>query len=139
MDQLQKFWDSVKNEDTAILATSANNNVTMRTISPVYYKDAILIFTSPESQKYKQLKENSACCVAIGGCFLEANAELLGPTMQNKNTHLRDVYTKKFNDAFDETVEHGGCESDFVLLNPLRITGWVFESGMPTSPLEYTF
>jgi Pyridoxamine 5''-phosphate oxidase. len=66
MNQLEKFWESVKKTEAVFLATSAKESVTMRTVSPVYYKDAILIFTDPASQKYQQLKENPYCCIAAG-------------------------------------------------------------------------
>lgn len=139
MSQLEKFWDSVKKEEAALLATSSREKVTMRTVSPVYYEDAILIFTSPASQKYGQLKENPNCCIAVGGCFMEAKAEFLGHTMSDDNVSLRDVYTAKFTDAFDEDVAFGGREAEFILLKPVQIKGWGFESGVPTGPFEYSF
>jgi uncharacterized pyridoxamine 5'-phosphate oxidase family protein len=139
MNQLEKFWESVKQEDSALFATSANESVTMRTISPVYHDGAILMFTAPTSLKYQQLKENPNCCVAVGGYFLEASAEFFGATMLDKNTVLRDVYSKKFSDAFSDSVEHGGRDAEFLLLKPKRVKGWVFENGAPTEPFEHTF
>ena len=139
MNQLEKFWESVKKTEAVFLATSAKESVTMRTVSPVYYKDAILIFTDPASQKYQQLKENPYCCIAAGGCFMEAKPEFCGPTMKDENTSLREVYSQKFKDAFDENVAHGGREAEFILLKPTRIKGWGFENGVPTGPFEYNF
>lgn len=139
MDQLAGFWESVKKEEGAILATSANDNVTMRTVSPVWYKDAVLIFTSPESQKYQQLKVNPKCCLAVGGCFMEASAQFLGHTMLDENSALRDVYAQKFQGAFDENIPFGGRSAEFILLRPVRVKGWTFENGEPTGPFEQTF
>lgn len=139
MEQLDNLWERVKKEEAALLATAAGGKVTMRTISPVYYKDSILIFTSRDSLKYQQLKDNPNCCVAVGGCFLEAKAEFLGHTMLDKNASYRDVYSAKFSDAFVENVAFGGRDAEFVLLKPTRVKGWEFENGVPTGPFEHSF
>lgn len=139
MDQVSRFWDSVRKEEVAILATSAKDHVTMRTVSPVYFEDAILIFTGPESEKYRQLQANPGCCVAVGGCFLEARAEFRGHTMLEENKALRDAYAQKFQDAFDENVPFGGRSAAFIVLRPVRVKGWGFENGEPTGPFEHTF
>ena len=139
MDYLTSFWESVKKEEGAFLATSANDRVTMRTVSPVFHDDAILIFTSPQSQKYQQLKVNPNCCLAVGGCFLEAKAQFLGHTMLDENSALRDVYAKKFQGAFDENIPFGGRTSEFILLKPVTLKGWKIENGEPTGPFEHTF
>lgn len=139
MKQVEAFWENIKKEEMAILATAAKDSVTMRTFSPVYYEGTILLFTGPGSTKYQQMKENPACCVAIGGCFLEAKAEILGPTMQDENAALREVYAQKFSGAFDEGIEFGGRASEFIRLHPVRMTGWNFENGEPTGPFEHIF
>lgn len=139
MNQLEKLWESVKKEETALLATSADGSVTMRTVSPVYYRDAILIFTCPKSQKYQQLKANASCCIEIGGYFVETTPEFLGPTMLDENAALREVYIEKFADAFDEDAVHGGRKAEFVLLKPIRVKSWCIENGVPSGPFEHEF
>jgi len=138
-DQLEKFWDGVKKEEVAFLATSVGKGVTMRTVSPVYYEDAILIFTNPASQKYQQLKENPNCCLAVNGCMMEAKAEFLGHTMSDGNAHLREAYSEKHKGAFDEGIMYGGRDSDFILFKPTLVKGWGYENGVPTGPFEYRF
>lgn len=139
MNQLEKLWECVKKEETALLATSADGSVTMRTVSPVYYQDAILIFTCSKSQKYRQMKANPYCCVAVGGYFVEAKPEFLGQTMQEENAHLREIYTEKFADAFDESAVYGGRKAEFILLKPVRAKSWCIENGVPTGPFEHEF
>lgn len=58
MNEVQQLWEHIKKDEAVLLATSAGGNVSMRVVSPVYYNDAILIFTSPASTKYQQLKAN---------------------------------------------------------------------------------
>ena len=114
MNYLEKFYDAVKKEMTAVLATSAEGSVTMRVVSPVYYEGDILIFTSAGSRKYNQLKENPNCCISAGCCFAEAAAEFFGGTMLDENQNMRDAYTEKFPEAFDESVEFGGRYAEWI-------------------------
>ena len=139
MNDLEKFWESVKKEEIAFLATSAGGNVTMRTVSPVYYEDAILLFTRTDAQKYTHLKENPNCCISVGRVFMEAKAEFLGHTMLDENKALRDIYEEKFAGAFDEGIDYGGRDSEFILLKPTRIRGWGYEDGVPTGAFDYKF
>jgi len=139
MNQVEKLWEVIKKEQEILLSTSANDRVTMRTVSPVYYQDAILIFTSPESLKYQQLKANPNCCIAVNSYIIEAKAAFLGHTMLEENTSLRNVYSQKYNDAFDEGIEFGGRAAEFILLKPINVKGWNFENNIPISPFEISF
>ncbi len=136
MNQIEKLWEIIIKEQEILLSTSANDRVTTRTVSPTYYQGAILIFTSPESLKYKQLKSNPNCSIAVNGYFIEAKAEFLGHTMLEKNTSLRDVYSQKYNGAFDEGIEFGGRTAEFILLKPVLVKGWTFDNSIPISPFE---
>ena len=141
---LDQLWEKVNKEQAALLATSGNGNVTMRVVSPVYCNDAVLIFTDASSQKYCQLKENPYCCLAVGNVFVEAKAEFLGATMTQGNKELRKVYDEKFPGAFEEGMEHGGRNAEFILFHPVKIKGWAYENGsleghgIPVMPFEIT-
>ena len=142
MDTLSRFYDAVKNEMVMTLATAEGGSVTMRMVSPVYCDGDILIFTSPDSLKYRQLSANPNCCVGVGGFFAEAGARFMGATMTEANAALRQVYDAKFPGAFDEGVPLGGRDAEFILLHPRKIKGWAFENdvptpdGIPTVPFE---
>ncbi|MDO5846290.1 MAG: pyridoxamine 5'-phosphate oxidase family protein [Methanocorpusculum sp.] len=142
MDWLKEFFATVEREFCAVLATASGQSVTMRTVSPVYYEGRVLIFTSSDSVKYRQLRENPVCCVAAGIFFDEAKEEFLGPTMSDANTELRAAYCRKFPDAFTEGVPLGGREAEFILFTPFRPKGWAFEGGktsgegIPTMPFD---
>lgn len=137
MDQLAEFCARAKKEETMILATSANGSVTMRTVSPVSIENGVLIFTSPDSLKYQQLRKNPVCCIAVGGYFGEVRATFLGHTMLEENTLYREMYSEKFNDAFAENAAFGGQDAEFILLLPIRLKGWVYEDNTPSEPFEY--
>lgn len=142
MDKIEQFYEVIKKEMTVILATGDSNSLTMRVVGPVYYEGKILIFTAPSSTKYNQLKANPHCCISAGSFFAEATAEFCGATMLPENEKLRAAYCEKFAGAFDEGMEFGGRNDDFILLKPVRLTGWAFENdipnemGIPTVPFE---
>lgn len=142
MDQVSKFYGVIKKEMAVALATASGQRVTMRSVSPVYYEGGILIFTAPNSLKYRQLRDNPYCCVGAGGFFAEAKAVFLGATMLEANEGLRAAYCEKFPGAFDEGVALGGRAAEFLLLKPTKLTGWAFENnvpnaeGIPTVPFE---
>lgn len=145
MDKIQEFYEIIKKDETIILATSADKSVTMRVISPVYYKGKVLFFTNNNSKKYLQLLSNNNCCISARHFFAEATAEFFGSTMKEENKELRDVYNEKFPGAFDEGIEYGGRNSDFVILTLNRLYGWNYENNsdagneFPTSPFEVMF
>ena len=131
--QAETFYAAIRNEMSIILATSANNSVTMRYVSPVYYHGNILIFTDASSKKYMQMKENPNCCLFAGGFFATATAEFFGSTMLDANEAMRAAYTAKFPGAFDEGVALGGRNAEFILLRPVKLSGWTFENDIPTA------
>ncbi len=132
MDKFAQFCNMIKNEMTVTLATGVDNSVTMRVVSPVYCNGRILIFTNSDSKKYQQLKANTNCCIAAGPFFAEATAEFCGACMLPENESLRDNYCEKFPGAFDEGVEFGGRNAEFILLKPTVLSGWAFENDAPT-------
>lgn len=142
MDKTIQFFDTIKKEQTLVLATSAGSSVTMRVVSPVLYDNKVLIFTGADSEKYRQLQENPNCCMSAGAFYAQAKAEFCGATMLPKNENLRKAYDEKFKGAFDEGLEFGGRNAEFILLTPTRLTGWAFENdipnemGIPTIPFD---
>lgn len=80
----------------------------------------------------KQLKANPNCCIGAGDFFAEATAEFLGATMSDANAPLREIYCEKFPGAFDEGVDLGGRDAEFILLKPVKLKGWAFENDLPT-------
>ena len=132
MDRRAQFFDEIKSRTEMTLVTAEGGSVTMRIVAPVYYEDKVLIFTSADSLKYRQLRANPGCCMEVGAFFAEATAELMGSTMLDSNAALRQAYSEKFPGAFDEGILYGGRAADFVLLKPVRLKGWAFLNDVPT-------
>lgn len=133
-NQLDGFYSAVGAEQTMTLATAADGRVTMRAVSPALCGGDILFFTVPFSAKYGQLRANPRCCCAVGGFFVEAEAEFLGGCMSAGNGSLRELYRGKFPGAFAPGDPFGGENAEFILLHPRRLSGWTMENGVPTAP-----
>ncbi|MDO5560999.1 MAG: pyridoxamine 5'-phosphate oxidase family protein [Oscillospiraceae bacterium] len=142
MDIIKDFYDIIRKAEVINLATSENGSVTMRCVSPVFYQDKVLFFTSPDSEKYRQLKANPHCCINSGLYYAQAEAEFSGQTMLDINKELRDAYCEKFPGAFDEGLEFGGRKDDFILLTLKHLSGWTYENenhsekDIPTTPFS---
>ena len=132
MSKIDEFYEVIKKETEIILATSADNRVTMRVVSPVMCDEGILFFTWSDSRKFAQLRNNPKCCIAAGGFYAECEASFRGATMLDENSGLRAAYCVKFANAFDENVQYGGVGADFIVLKPTRLSGWAFKDGIPT-------
>ncbi len=133
MDKLEQFYEVIRKSLTMTLATAVEGCVTMRVVSPVYFQGRILFFTASHSQKYGQLRANPHGCVAVGPFFAEVSAMFCGATMRSDNQAYREAYSEKFPDAFGENVAFGGCDSEFILLTPTRLTGWTYENNPPSA------
>lgn len=131
MDKVSQFYETIQKSESITLATADEKSVSMRLVSPVLFQGGVLLFTDPQSRKYRQLQKNPHCCIAAGNFFAECKAEFLGPTMADRA--LRDVYCEKFPGAFDEDTAQGGRGAEFLLLRPLVLQGWGFENDIPTA------
>jgi len=138
MEKLKLFYELMKKEETFTLATSSDNFVSMRVVSPVIYDGDILFYTNKKSLKYKQLEKNKNCCVKIAYFTAGATARFLGSTMLPENSEYREIYENKFPNAFDVNFPFNGTNDDFVILRIHNLKGWVYEENteIPTVYFE---
>lgn len=136
MDNKKKFYELIEKSEAIILATSSDGKITMRLISSILYHQDIVFFTNANSTKYKQLQKNPNCCISINNMFVEGIVEFYGSTMLNENKAIREAYDAKFPGAFNSNEEFGGYHSEFIIIHPIRLSGWEFEGENPTIPFE---
>ena len=67
MDKVSQFYDIIKKNMGVTLATASNQNVSMRTVSPVYYEGNILIFTDPNTSSLRTIP----IAALLPGIFLQ--------------------------------------------------------------------
>ena len=144
MGNVEQFFNAIQHAGYVTLATSENDEVTMRIISPALYEKHILFFTHSDSIKYRQLQANPRCCISTRYFVAYGEAQFRGATMARENILLRDEYCEKFRRAFDSNSSFNGCDAEFILIKINKIKGWSYENEqdagitIPTVPFEIT-
>ena len=130
---MERFWkqlDSMGNMETLVLATSKDDLVTSRPIGALRYDNSILIRTGGDSQKAKQVRANPHVAVCMGAFYLQGKARILGLCTDLDNPEVqkaRDLYQKRWPDAFSETDNFLSGDEVFILITPTNISQWVYE------------
>ena len=130
---MERFWNQLENMgtmETLVLATSKDDLVTSRPIGALRYDNSILIRTGGDSQKAKQVRANPHVAICMGTFYLQGKARILGRCSDLDNPEIkkaRDLYQKRWPDAFSEKDEFLSGDEVFILITPTNISQWVFE------------
>lgn len=101
-----KIINILKDARCIILATSENNRVTTRLVSPIQYGTSILFSTQDGSKKIRQIRANEKVAFAYNGINVEAKAVIFGHPLRHP------TFMKDYCDKFPELVEAYGCSPD---------------------------
>ncbi len=124
------------NSDVMVLATSAENRVTARSMSTIYDSGFIYLQTDRKMLKYKQIEENCNVALSVGFLQLEGKAVDIGGW--NNNSHLLELYKAKHNSSYEK---YKNLKSETVIRIEINyIKKWRYVSGVPfeliIKPLE---
>ena len=121
--ELEKVYKKIGKSKFAVLATSAQNKPTARTMSIVFFDNKIYFQTSNEYLKYKQITENNNVALCIGNMQIEGNANIKGKTIeQNK---FIEIYKKSHNSSYKKYSKLD--ESIVIEVEPKKITLWEYD------------
>lgn len=144
LDQNQ-FRDTVKNAEIIYLATSKDNDVSVRPVSPLIVGDdmTVYFYTSNQSKKYGQMKANPniAFCVGTNGCYqVQGVAKFLGNVFSDENKWLKGKYKEKYAFAFEIGAPGEDMQTnEFVAIDIKSLKGWIFEGEIPVGMGEVKF
>ena len=117
----------LEKEKSIVLATSADDKVTARTVSHV--NDGINIYfqTGNTSEKFMQIKTNPLIALAVGNMQIEAAAEALGHP--SANPRFIGLYKIKFPRYYELYT----CSEDEAVIKaiPIKITFYKYIDGKP--------
>lgn len=117
----------LENAQSIVLATTSNNKVTARTMSPVNDGLTILFQTGCNSEKARQIKENSNVSFTVDNLQIEAAAEIHGhPT---ENTLFIEKYKTKFPNYFSHYTNNPN--EILIIARPTKITVYNYIDGKP--------
>ena len=126
----EEIVNVLEREKSIILATSANNKVTARTISHVNSGLIIYFQTNSNSEKAQQIEQNPNVAFAVGNIQIEAIALKCGHPMESKNKGFVVKYKDKF-PAYFEKYTNLPDETLFEA-SPLKIKIYKYVDSNPT-------
>jgi len=117
----------LENAQSVVLATSADNKVTARTMS--YVNDGLLIMfqTGEYSEKATQMKQNSRVALATGNMQIEAEATF--NEHPNKNRVFLEKYKTKFPKYY--AMYTNLHDEILVIARPTKISLYKYVDGNP--------
>lgn len=112
-----------------ILATSANDRVTARSMSCMNIGLNIYFQTDKRSIKYEQIKQNPQVALCAGNVQIEGMAKIGNHSLGYSNREFIELYKISHPDAF-KTYSH--LENTVVIkVEPTLITLWKYSDGKP--------
>ena len=144
---LNDFIETVRTEEIMFLATASGSEVSVRPVSPLMGEgNTVYFYTSKDSRKYRQMKENPVAAFVIGAAGryqAEGTVRFLGGVFGEENEALNQQYRAKYRGAFEEAAPGEVMESnEFIALDLKTLKGWVFDTENPEIPVgkgEMTF
>ena len=129
---IEQFHEVVQKEEMLYLATSANDKVTMRIVSPLLVDDKIIFYTGSHSNKYKQMEVNSNVAGQIGNYQFEGVVTFLGYFDLPENERIKNLYKEKYVGAFEHFMPGEIKENiEFVEISLAHVKAFIFEGEFP--------
>ena len=136
---MEQFWKEVEETDHLVLATSKDDVVTIRPISPLCYNGEIVVCTSPGSRKAAQVSANPNVAVSAGLFYLQGRARSLGPASAPENQAVRAAYGARYPGSFDGGDPQFKGDEIFVSIAVTKLNQWVMDNPEGESLAESLF
>lgn len=133
LNELQKTLDET---EVISLATSADDLVTVRQVSPLSIGLLLYVRTSLSSRKAIQMLENPNVAVCVGNFYFTGRSELLGKVTLPENEEIKKAYRERYPESFSEDDEFIQDDEVFFLIRIRKISQWVYENNIPVGLAE---
>lgn len=128
------FWQRVRelgDMDALALATSLEDEVTVRPVGALAYGGELLIRTDEDSEKALQMKGNPRVAVSLGlEFYLRGQARFIGKCSDTQSPEVlraREAYTARWPDAFGEGDSFLSGKEVFIAIRPTHLSQWVYD------------
>ena len=131
----QEVLDILEKNKYWVLATSANDRVTARSMSVV--NDGVNIYFQTETllDKYQQIVANPNIALCYHNVQIEGKAESRGRVASPENKKIREMYCANHNKAYERW--QGLADQVFIEVKPVRITMWKYIDSKPCRDYLY--
>lgn len=133
LSELQK---TLTETEVISLATSADDLVTVRQVSPLSIGLLLYVRTSLSSRKAKQMLKNPNVAVCVGNFYFTGRSELLGKVTLPENEEIKKAYRERYPESFSEEDEFIQDDEVFFLIRIREISQWVYENNIPVGLAE---
>lgn len=86
------FWNQMGSKANMALATSLNDQVTVRTMAVAIEGGRLFMLTSDQSSKYPQIRQNPNVALCVGATQITGTASLPGRPLDAANAPLAAAY-----------------------------------------------
>lgn len=126
---LEAFFRRAGNAEKMVLATSADNRVTARTMSCIIHEKTIYFQTDRNFLKYRQIISNPRVALCSGNTQIEGIAREIGHPLDPENAFFASLYRHYYERSF---ALYSPLPNE-VLINvePEKITLWAYDEGKP--------
>ena len=126
------FQNAMGKTKVMYLATSQNDYVTSRPVSPVHKGMTIYFYTDDYSLKAIQMHANPRVAISFNTYMIEGSVRFLGFPLAPENKEILEIYKKKYGETFED-IENSVV---FIAVDITRIRHWIMENGEPVNMAE---
>lgn len=134
LNELQK---TLAEAEVISLATSADDLVTVRQVSPLSIGLLLYVRTSLSSRKAIQMLKNPNVAVSVGNFYFTGRSELLGKVTLPENEEIKKTYRERYPESFSEDDEFIQDDEVFFLIRIRKISQWIYENNIPVGLAEF--
>jgi general stress protein 26 len=127
--KVDELFQSLGPNQIMVLATSANNKVTARSMSFIIDNGRLYFQTDKNFCKYEQMKINPNVAVCYNNIQIEGICKEIGHPLDESNNTFALKYKEYFSGSYD-TYSNLPSETAFEI-TPTLITIWGYEEGKP--------
>ena len=135
---IELFWQELEKTTSMAMATSKDDVVTIRPISPLRHVQEIVICTDPNSRKAAQISANPNVAICLGPFYLQGRARNLGAACQTANLPIKEAYCARYPGAFKAESPQFTGDEIFIAITLAKLSQCVAD-GENAGKLAETF
>ena len=128
---LKKLEDTLNTAEVIYLATSKNDIVSARPISPLNMGLQLFIRTSANTKKAKEMIANPNVAVCVGNFYFTGRAIALGSAFSESNKKIKEAYCLRYPESFSDQDEFIQSDELFFEVSIEEISEWIYEGDIP--------
>jgi uncharacterized pyridoxamine 5'-phosphate oxidase family protein len=127
--ELEDIFNSIRKSKIMALATSSQDNPSVRLVSYIMCDNKIFFQTGTDLNKYDQICKNKNVALCVDNIQIKGVAKIIGKTNDEQNKEIMEIYKEYHKNSY-ETYSHRDNEI-LIEIIPENIVKWDYEDGKP--------